>query len=364
MADDSAKFIAGKLSALRELMDRRGLDSIWLQRTSSFAWATDGAASYINTASTTGEASLLITRDRHYLLTNNIEATRLESEEHLKDQGWEFVLDQWYDPADAVARLGGRTASDMGGEVAGEISVLRSRLNQREIDRFRFNAQQCAAAMDAACRAVRPGMSEHHIAALLLDETQKRGPQPVVVLVATDERIFNYRHPLPTAKKLDRYAMLILCGRWLGGVVSLTRLVYFGAALPEEIGRKNRACCQVNATALAATRAGRTIGDVFADIQAAYETAGFPGEWKLHHQGGSAGFEPRETLGKPGVKAPVEAGQVYAWNPSITGTKVEDSVLVTADGIEILTEIPGWPSLEVTSPDGRTWHQPDILLIK
>ena len=62
-------------------------------------------------------------------------------------------------------------------------------------------------------RAVAPGMTEYELAARLSFEAQVRAAQPIVVLVATDERIFNFRHPLPTAKRLDRYAMLIICGR-------------------------------------------------------------------------------------------------------------------------------------------------------
>jgi hypothetical protein len=63
-----------------------------LQRVSSFAWATCGAASYINTATTTGEATLLITKDARYLITNNIEAPHYEKEEKLKEQGWDFQI--------------------------------------------------------------------------------------------------------------------------------------------------------------------------------------------------------------------------------------------------------------------------------
>jgi antitoxin VapB len=51
---------------------------------------------------------------------------------------------------------------------------------------------------------------------------------------------------------------------------------------------------------------------------------------------------------------------VYAWNPSITGTKSEDTILVGPHGNEVLTGIEGWPALSVTV-DGQTVARPAIL---
>ena len=82
--------ISGKLSLLRSLAASHGVDALLLQRVSSVAWATSGAAVYVNTARSEGEASLLITREKQFLFTNNIEAPRLEKEEGLIAQGWEF----------------------------------------------------------------------------------------------------------------------------------------------------------------------------------------------------------------------------------------------------------------------------------
>jgi Xaa-Pro dipeptidase len=70
---------------------------------------------------------------------------------------------------------------------------------------------------------------------------------------------------------------------------------------------------------------------------------GYADEWQRHHQGGPAGYEPREYVATPETLDPVGVGQVFAWNPSITGTKSEDTILVGEDGNEILTQIAGWP---------------------
>lgn len=103
-----------KQARLQELLDRRGLDAILLSRVGNFAWATCGGASFVNTAASDGIASLLVTRHGRFLLTNTIEAPRLDAEERLKAQGWEFAVEPWWNAGDPVSRLaaGARLGSD------------------------------------------------------------------------------------------------------------------------------------------------------------------------------------------------------------------------------------------------------------
>jgi antitoxin VapB len=330
----------------------RDLDALLLQRVSNFAWATCGAASYVNTATTFGEATLVITQTERYLITNNIEATRLEQEEKLAEQGWEFRVGPWHEGQDAIAELtrGLRIGADVPypgtTDLSAELARLRSVLSTEAIERFRVLSRQCAEAMAGAIQAVRPGQTEYQISGLLAQEADSRGAQAIVNLIATDERIFSFRHPLPTDKQLDRYAMLVLCGRRWGLVCSITRLVHFGP-LPDELRRKSEAVAQVDAAFIAATQPGRTLGEIFEIAQGVYANTGYPDEWRLHHQGGPAGYEPREYVAVPSSTDVVTVGQTYAWNPSITGAKSEDTILVGEDGNEVLTTIPDWPMLSV-----------------
>jgi antitoxin VapB len=209
---------------------------------------------------------------------------------------------------------------------------------------------------------VKPGQTEHQIAGMLAQDVESRGAQAVVILVATDDRIFNYRHPLPTAKTLERYAMLVLCGRKHGLICSITRLVHFGR-LPDDLRRKAEAVARVDATVINATRPGATLGEIFQRGMTAYAEAGFPNEWHLHHQGGLAGYEPREVFAAPDSTDRVAVGQAYAWNPSITGTKSEDTILVGESDNAVLTAIPGWPTVPV-SVEGRTIERPAILEVE
>jgi len=354
-----------KQERIRALLAGRELDALFLRRVSSFAWATCGAASYVNTAVTTGEAALLIAPTGRHLITNNIEATRLEGEERLVEQGWQFHVAPWYETPDTIAQLTrgltlGADGPVVGGvDLSSEIAHLRANLVPEEGERFRVLGKLCAEAMNGAIRAVRPGQTEYQIAALLAREAESRGAQAVVNLVATDQRIFDFRHPLPTDKELERYAMLVLCGRRWGLVCSITRLVHLGR-LPHELRRKAEAVARVDATFLDATRPGQTLGQVFRRATAVYAETGFADEWQRHHQGGPAGYEPREYLAAPHSEDSVLTGQVYAWNPSIAGTKSEDTILVTQDGPEVLTEIDGWPTLSAAAGDAE-YARPAIL---
>lgn len=346
-----------KINQIRTLIDKEGIEAILLQRVSSIAWATCGADAHINTAASDGVAQLLITKNEQIVLTNNIEAPRLANEEKLAEQGWQFETSPWYENGNAANRLiqgmlvGMDGLSPSGKDLSREVSWLRAQLTDQEIFRFKKLASLCAESMQEAIDEVLPGMSEYQISGLLAHAAEKRGVQAIVNLVATDKRIFEYRHPLPTDKNLQRYAMLVLCGRKWGLVCSITRLVHFGA-LPEDVYLKSLAVANIDAAMIAATRPGKTLAEVFKTAQHAYEINGLKDEWRYHHQGGLAGYEPREITATEQTLEPVESNQVYAWNPSVSGTKSEDTILVGASGNQVLTEIPDWPVVDVQTEVG------------
>jgi Xaa-Pro aminopeptidase len=357
--------LENKLLRIRAVLNENALDALLLRRADNFAWATCGAASHINLASTLGAASLLITPTARYLITDNIEAPRMEQEEGLQAQGWGFRVSQWHADNDALPglikdlKVGADFSLPGTMDLSTQIASLRACLTPEEGDRFRELGRCCASAMNVAARAIRPGMTELEIAAGLASQAWCRGIEPTVNLIATDERIFRFRHPLPTGRKMDRYAMLVLCGRRWGLVCSITRLVHFGP-LPEELRRKAEAVARIDAEMIAATRPHRTIRDVLRKAQDTYAAVGFSDEWRLHHQGGLAGYAPREVIATPSSTQPILLGQVYAWNPSISGVKSEDTILVGEQNNEIITEMQDWPTIQVQA-DNQTVQRPAIL---
>ena len=215
-----------KLSQVRSVLARRGLDAALIKHIANFAWLTDGAANYVSIAAEMGAASLLVTPDAQYVLTSNIEATRLAAEEPLEARGFAIRPGPWYESSPIFAeltrglRLGVDAPQPDAADLSGDFNQLRLRLTPAEGERFRLLGRACARAMDAAIRLVHPGMTEYEIAGLLSDHTYAQGAVPIVNLIATDERIFRFRHPLPTSKRLQKYAdaRALRPRRWAGSL--------------------------------------------------------------------------------------------------------------------------------------------------
>ena len=341
-------------------MNSNEADLVLLRRVSSFAWATGGAASYVNTASSEGPSSIVITPDEAIVVTNNIEEMRLNEEEGLGNQGWKFNVSPWERSQEGLNKLllNKRVISDSAyngaKDCSAEISRLRAHLMPTEIDRLRLLGNDCARGMENVSHLIQPGMSEFEICSLIGAETQKIGIQPIVNLVAVDERAYCYRHPLPTARKLTKYALLVLSGRRHGLVCSISRMVHFGA-LPVELKKRMLAAANINEGLIAESKPGQLLCDTLALGIKAYSDNGYPNEWKNHHQGGVTGFEPREYLALPNSADQIYPHQALAWNPTVAGAKMEDTIIINESGNEIITSTPGWP-VELISVPGS--HSP------
>ncbi|HID64409.1 MAG TPA: aminopeptidase P family protein [Anaerolineae bacterium] len=355
-----------KRMRIARFMEEQGLEALLLARPGNFAWATGGRRNYVATASDKGVASLLFTPEGDFVVTSIIEAPRMAGEE-LAGLGYEVASYSWHEGAEADMigslteglHLGADGPYPTATNVGAEIACLRWSLLPEEIERYRWLGARCGEAMGRVARQLRPGLSEEEIAARLSAEVMRHGIVPTVLLVGADERAFKYRHPLPTDKRLEKYALLTLCGRKGGLIANLSRLVHFGP-LPAELQRKQEAVARVDATFIAYTVPGARAGDVFTRGLEAYAAVGYPDEWKLHHQGGATGYEGRDYKATPSSPEIVQVNQAFTWNPSIAGTKSEDTIIVSEGGYEFLTTSPDWPTIPV-EVKGRIVERPAIL---
>jgi antitoxin VapB len=353
---DRLQEVAHKHEQLKQIMAAHNIDALLLRRTRNIAWFTAGADASIPLDFETGMYSILVTADARTILTDNIEATRLRGEERFEDLGFTYQVGQWYEAAAPLPNH----RTDLDPEIESAIQQVRWILSDGEQERLRALGRDTAAALEEAAAGVRAGDSEFEIAARLDAAARKRGGVALVNLIATDERISQYRHPLPTHKTLDKVAMLVVCVRRHGLIVSGTRFVTIGSASTELRDKLSRIAA-IDSALLAATRPGRTLGDAFADLQAAYAAQGEADQWKLHHQGGLGGHVARERVATPDDPTPMQVGQCFAWNPSIVGAKSEDTALLTADGIEVVTPCSaGYPTIEVALA-GTTYVRAGIL---
>jgi antitoxin VapB len=243
--------------------------------------------------------------------------------------------------------------------VEGVVGRCRYRLTPSELERFRRLGRDAGEAVGEFAKGLEPGETESEVARRLDDSLAARGIHSVVTLVAADERIGKFRHPVPTSRAWERVLMLVTCARRGGLIASLTRIVCAGT-VPEELRRRTRGVARVNARLLAATRPGAVGSELFKTIAAAYAEEGFAGEERLHHQGGACGYRTRDWVAHPASAETVQSEQAFAWNPSITGTKAEETCVASGDGVEILTTSPAWPQIP-TRFDGREYLSPDVL---
>ena len=359
---------AAKHGRIVAWLDSRGLDGVVLTRRCTFSWYTCGAHNHVAEACDIGVSSLVVTRDGARVVSNNIEATRLKGE--ALDEDIEVVEHAWTDApgrleAFADAMGDGRFAADAA--VSGldleptdeAFDRLRWSMTSWEIERYRGLARDVAESVEQTARNILPRTTEIQAAGLLSASLRAKGCTPWVLLVGADERIVKHRHPLPTETPAEEFLMLVTVSERAGLQAACTRIISF-EGVTADLASRHRAVTTVDAALILATRPGATLGDCFAAAQAAYEQTGFADEWQLHHQGGSIGYLPRELKAEPGSDVPVMADQAFAWNPSIAGTKCEDTILAREDGCEILTNTGRWPTI-AAEWNGRVLQRPDIL---
>jgi antitoxin VapB len=366
--------IAIKTERVNNFLDEEGLKGILLTQVRNVYWITAGLTNnQIVLNKDVGAASLLIMRDgKKYVICNGSEANRL-MDESLGDLGYELIMYNWYESnpnKDVRGRIinelanGGIIGSDIDypGTVlkSDQITKLRYSLTDTETKRYKWLGRETTEAVAEVCRRIKPGMSEFEIEYMTASELRSRGIFPTVLLIAVDKRIYNYRHALAGGAILKKYAMVNVVAEKWGMPIAVTRFVHFGP-LPEELAMKIKATAEVNAHFEAATIPGKPVAEIFEACKSWYASVGFKGEWQKHHQGGAIGYNDREYCIYPGIKGTIQENQAFAWNPTITGAKVEDTIIATGNGIEVITVSEDWPTISITI-NGKIYQQPDILI--
>lgn len=367
MTDNVEEELKQKRERVLGLLEREQLDAVLIARHENIAWLTAGRADVrIGVLRETGAASLLLTKENagYYLTTNN-EASRLADEE-FAGLNWQPFVKPWYanDQAASIRELvpGGVVGTDAPFVGLRNISLqpLRYELTLGEVERYRWLGKNAAMAATEVLHATRRGMNERRMQAILAGRLIDREILPSVYLTAVDNRIRSYRHAVPRQGVLDRFGMLNFCARRWGLSVSMTRFVHFGP-MPPELESKFSVVAQVNAALQSATQERVSADALFSVARDAYAGAGHAGEETMHHQGGATGYLEREWVARPGGTDVCGHTQAFAWNPSLDGAKVEDTILLRDGSIEVLTATPELPVVE-TRFEGRSYCSAGVLI--
>nr|WP_026818681.1 M24 family metallopeptidase [Arthrobacter castelli] len=327
-----------------DILDVSGRDSLLLTSQTALSWYLEGSRIHVGWAADP-VAAMLVDREGDHLITFSNEAERLRHEEVPDDVAVHEV--PWFgSPRDAAARMGSGTSPLEERDVARQLRDARQPLLAGEAERYaRLNADAAAALTDVLT-GVAPETTEFEVAGRLAGRIVDAGAEPMVLLCNGASRA-QYRHPLPTSAPLGRRAMAVVCARRHGMVANMSRWVRFDDGSPRELDAETRIAA-VEADIFAATVPGARLNDILRQAAAAYERHGFgPDEWRLHHQGGPAGYAGRDPRATEMTDEEVFLNGAFTWNPSGPGVKIEDTVMLTETGIRVLSVDGRWPVADV-----------------
>ena len=228
-------------------------------------------------------------------------------------------------------------------QTTGAVERLRIRKDKEEIDQIRRAVNLASSVFPDLVNAVKPHVTENAVAAELEYLARSSGAEKMSfdTIVASGARSA-LPHARPSLEKIRRGFVVLDYGVILGGYCSdMTRTVW--------VGRMDRAMRDLYSAVLEAQLAG--IAAVRSGIEAQKVDAaarGVLGKHKLdkyftHSLGHGVGIEihesPRLARGEPQT---LEAGMVVTIEPGVYipgkgGVRIEDMVLVTNTGCEVLT---------------------------
>lgn len=243
----------------------------------------------------------------------------------------------------AAGRLGRGVALK---PLGGAVERLRRVKSQEEVDAIRASARLCAVAFRQAARRFRPGMTEADAAAELEYRMRRLGAEGAAfdTIVATGARAA-LPHARPGAARIESgQPVLVDMGANVGGYLSdMTRMVHLGAP-PKEFLDLYGAVVEAQQASLSAVRAGVAARRVDQAARRALQARGLD-RYFTHSTGHGVGLEIHEAP-RLGAKSEdtLEAGMVVTVEPGVylpgrTGIRIEDTVLVTSTGAEILTPV-------------------------
>jgi Xaa-Pro aminopeptidase len=228
--------------------------------------------------------------------------------------------------------------------VSGAVEALRMVKSADEIAKIRTSVDLNSKALDQALRQFKPSMTEVDLAAEIEYRMRRLGADGTAfdTIVASGERTaLPHAHPVPRRIERDQLLLVDMGANVAGYASDMTRTFGVGR-LDAKMRRMYRAVLESQLAAIAAVKPGVTCAQV--DRAARGILRGF-GLEKLfvHSTGHGLGLEihERPRIGRkeaaklePGMAITIEPG---VYQEGIGGIRIEDTVVVTSQGCEILT---------------------------
>lgn len=228
---------------------------------------------------------------------------------------------------------------------ASTVGALRMRKEADEVGLLKRNARIADTAMQAAWANMRPGMTEADVAAVIRESFSGQGAAPLFSIVATGGNGAFPHHQTGATTLNPGDAVVMDIGGGLDGYSSdITRMAVIGTPPDgyDEIHAIVEAAVQA---AMAAARPGAKAHEVDDAARAVIAEAGY-GDRFVHRTGHGMGVEIHEPPWITSTSRTVlDEGMVFSIEPGIYlpgrfGLRLEDIVVLRADGPEILSDLP------------------------
>lgn len=218
------------------------------------------------------------------------------------------------------------------------------RKSPQEIDWIRESVETNSRALRRAMKRFRAGMRESELAAEIDYQSRRAGAEmPAFETIVAAGLRSALPHARPTHARIETKSMLLIdMGAFQDGYASdMTRMVYLGSA-PPKYRRAYRAVLEAQLAAIDTVKAGAKTSAVDKAARLVLQGHGLDRKF-VHSTGHGLGLEIHEAprLGRKD-KTKLEAGMAITIEPGIYvegwgGIRIEDTVLVTQNGCEILT---------------------------
>ena len=225
------------------------------------------------------------------------------------------------------------------------VGALRAIKEEAEYGALKRNALINDKVMSAAFEALRPGITEDELAAIIRDGYKSHGARTEFISVCFGEDgAFPHHTSGSRALRPDDAVLLDIGGRSEGYPSDMTRVGTFGKA-PEEFDAVWSIVDRAVEAALAAAKPGNPAKAVDQAAREVITAAGY-GDRFPHRTGHGLGIDVHEEPYMTGTsERPIEVGNVFSIEPGIYlpghfGIRLEEIVIVREHGAEILSELP------------------------
>jgi Xaa-Pro dipeptidase len=216
-----------------------------------------------------------------------------------------------------------------------------------ELDLMRRAIQISQDALDRVLAAVRPGMTERQIAAMLMTEMLNGGGDVAFILVQGGPNAALPHGTLTERPVQAGECLLIDYGAKIGGYpADITRTFAMGRPFDDpKLHEMYALVLASNAAGRAACAPGVPPQEIDRVARKVIADGGY-GEYFIHRTGHGLGLEGHEDpFIVEGNAVPLEVGNVFtiepgAYVPGLGGVRIEDNMVVTPDGAECLTSYP------------------------